>query len=237
MNQLTPAIRREFRVAFSRHAQPAWFRIIKWTCLFTGLVLFYDQSWFWRTVTALAITGTLIHFFYRWKTKSWTRRLGWLERFGGGARLIPQHAKFICIAKSSSPLTTARRIKASCRRSRNWPKSLARSCLLLHVADGWAARAFDQLKLAESEEMKADRAYLEKSAKHLRDEGVAVSTMLALGNPPAEIIKVAEAEDCKLIAMTSHGHRLLGDVLHGSTINEVRHGTHIPIFLVRAEKK
>jgi manganese transport protein len=61
--------------------------------------------------------------------------------------------------------------------------------------------------------------------------------MLALGSPPAEILKVAEAEHCNLIAMTSHGHRLFGDIFHGSTINEVRHRTHIPIFLVRAEKK
>ena len=31
--------------------------------------------------------------------------------------------------------------------------------LLVHVADGWAARNFDQLQLRESEEMKADRAH------------------------------------------------------------------------------
>ena len=36
------------------------------------------------------------------------------------------------------------------------------SLLLVHVADGWAARNFEQLGLRESEEMKADRAYLEK---------------------------------------------------------------------------
>ena len=34
--------------------------------------------------------------------------------------------------------------------------------LLVHVADGWAARNFDQLNLRESEEMKTDRAYLEE---------------------------------------------------------------------------
>ena len=109
--------------------------------------------------------------------------------------------------------------------------------LLLHVADGWAARSFDQLKLAESEEIKSDRAYLEKIADTLRAEKLIVSTRLAMGNPPTEILKVAESENCKLIAMTSHGHRFFGDLFHGSTINEVRHRTHIPIFLVRARKK
>ena len=64
-----------------------------------------------------------------------------------------------------------------------------------------------------------------------------MTTQLALGNPPTEIFKVAEAEHCDLIAMTSHGHRLFGDIFHGSTITEVRHHTPIPILLVRAEKK
>ena len=81
-------------------------------------------------------------------------------------------------------------------------RRLGSELLLLHVADGWAARSFDQLKLAESEEMKNDRAYLEKIAAQLRAENLVVSTMLAMGNPPAEILKVAEAEHCDLIAMT-----------------------------------
>ena len=109
--------------------------------------------------------------------------------------------------------------------------------LLLHVADGWVARNFHQLKLAESEEMKNDREYLEKVASQLRGEGFLFQTMLALGDPPAEILKVAESEDCDLIAMASHGHRLFGDLLHGSTITEVRHRTSIPILLVRVQKK
>jgi nucleotide-binding universal stress UspA family protein len=115
-------------------------------------------------------------------------------------------------------------------------KKFGSELLLLHVADGWAARCFDQLILAESEEMKGDRAYLENAAAQLRQAGIAVTTQLALGNPPAEIRKVAEAERCDLIAMGSHGHRLFGDILHGSTITEVRHKTLIPVLLVRAQK-
>src|SRR3954469_23531887 len=83
--------------------------------------------------------------------------------------------------------------------------------LLVHVADGWAARNFDQLKLAESDEMKADRAYLEGVAARLQTNGLTVTTELALGNPPTEILKTAQARQCDLIAMTSHGHKLIGD--------------------------
>jgi nucleotide-binding universal stress UspA family protein len=109
--------------------------------------------------------------------------------------------------------------------------------LLLHVADGWVARNFNQLKLAESEEMKNDREYLETVAVRLRGEGFAVETELALGNPPSEILKVAGRGHCDLIAMAGHGHRLFGDILYGSTITEVRHQTTIPILVVRARKK
>jgi len=108
--------------------------------------------------------------------------------------------------------------------------------LLIHVADGWVARNFTQLKLAESEEMKVDREYLEKTVAELRAQGLNVSAHLALGDPPTEIIKAAEREHCDLIAMTTHGHRFIGDLIFGSTIHEVRHRTSIPVLLVRAEK-
>ena len=115
---------------------------------------------------------------------------------------------------------------------------LARLCnselLLIHVADGWAARNYEQLGLADSEEMIIDRNYLESTAEDLCGSGLRVSVYLARGNPPDEILKTAEREHCDLIAMTTHGHRLLGDLLHGSTITAVRHKSKIPILLVRA---
>ena len=113
-------------------------------------------------------------------------------------------------------------------------KRLHSHLLLVHVADGWVARNFTQLKLAESEEMKADRRYLEQTAARLKAEGLSVTSHLALCDPPTEILKTAETERCSLIAMTSHGHRLLGDLLFGSTIHQVRHKTSIPVLLVKA---
>ena len=84
--------------------------------------------------------------------------------------------------------------------------------------------------------MKNDREYLEKVADRLRNDGFSVETMLALGDPPVEILKAAKGEGCDLIAMAGHGHRLFGDIFHGSTITEVRHKTSIPILVVRARK-
>ena len=103
--------------------------------------------------------------------------------------------------------------------------------LLLHVADGWAARNFNQLNLAESEEMKEDMRYLEETAARLRSQtGLEVSVQLALGSPPDQILKIADSEQCDLIALASHGHRLVGDIIHGSTIEAVRHRARVPIL-------
>jgi manganese transport protein len=108
--------------------------------------------------------------------------------------------------------------------------------LLVHVADGWAARHFDRLKLAESEEMKADRAYLEDTAAKLRATGLQVRVHLALGDPATEILKTADTGKCDLIAMTTHGHRLIGDIIYGSTIEQVRHKSAVPLLVVSAAR-
>lgn len=109
--------------------------------------------------------------------------------------------------------------------------------LLLHVADGWVARNFEQLNLAESEEMREDWSYLEEIATRLRGEtGLKIETRLALGNPPTQILQVSEQEQCDLIALASHGHKLIGDIIHGSTIEAVRHKARVPILVVPPKK-
>ena len=106
--------------------------------------------------------------------------------------------------------------------------------LLVHVADGWAARNFDQLNLRESEEMKADRAYLDALRADLAATGLTVETLLAMGDPSTELIKAAEARHADLLAMSTHGHRFLADVIHGATVDRVRHLVKIPVLLLRA---
>jgi nucleotide-binding universal stress UspA family protein len=107
--------------------------------------------------------------------------------------------------------------------------------LLVHVADGWAARNFEKLGLAESEEMKEDRAYLEKKAEELREAGRRVTVHLAMGDPATQILRAASRERCDLIAMTAHGHRFLADLVFGSTINAVRHRATAPVLIVRSK--
>src|SRR4051794_30606840 len=106
--------------------------------------------------------------------------------------------------------------------------------VLVHVADGWAARHFDDLKLRESEEMRADREYLETLQRELSARGFAVDIELAKGDPATELIRAAERKHADLIAMSTHGHRFLADVLFGATADRVRHLVRIPVLLLRA---
>ncbi len=110
------------------------------------------------------------------------------------------------------------------------------SLLLVHVADGWVARNFNELDLRESEEMKEDRAYLQRIQEQLVALGFATRTHLAMGDPATELVRVAEAEGVDLIAMSTHGHRLLNDIIRGSTADRVRHNVAVPVLMIRAPK-
>jgi nucleotide-binding universal stress UspA family protein len=117
-------------------------------------------------------------------------------------------------------------------------RRLAESCrasvVLMHVADGWAARNARALDLRESEEMRLDREYLERVCADLERGGLDAECLLACGDPAREITEAAEREACDLIAMSTHGHRFLADLLYGSVANEVRHRSMVPVLLVRA---
>lgn len=107
--------------------------------------------------------------------------------------------------------------------------------LLVHVADGFAARHFDDLNLRESEEIREDRAYLAQRCEELRGAGLTVDSRLAMGDPATELIKIAGETNVDLIAMSTHGHRLLGDIIHGTTVDRVRHTVRVPVLLLRGQ--
>ena len=76
MNTLALTLRRELRVCFSLKAQPLWIRILKWAAIIALTALYHDAPWFWPIVAACVVAGLALHFFYRWKTRAWTRSWG-----------------------------------------------------------------------------------------------------------------------------------------------------------------
>jgi nucleotide-binding universal stress UspA family protein len=103
------------------------------------------------------------------------------------------------------------------------------------VAHGWVARNFDQLKLRESEEMRRDREYLANLCDSLKEKGIQSDYILAYGEPSDEIIRIAREQHVDLIAMTTHGHRFISDLLYGSVSHDVRHAVNIPVLLLKAK--
>ena len=114
---------------------------------------------------------------------------------------------------------------------------LARLCgssvVLIHVADGWAARNQQGLALRESAEMRDDLGYIEARRDELEAAGIPAEAVLAGGDPGSEIAAAAERERCDLVAMSTHGHKGVQDLLRGSVANEVRHRTTVPVLMVR----
>lgn len=105
--------------------------------------------------------------------------------------------------------------------------------VLLHVADGWAARTYGQD--AVSAEIAQDRAYLGRVRAEFNSEGIPAEAELAFGDPPDEIIKWVKQKGCDLVAMSTHGHRFLADVFLGTTASRVQHNISVPVLLLRAK--
>jgi len=106
--------------------------------------------------------------------------------------------------------------------------------VLVHVADGWAARNLRQFNLAESEEMCEDRAYLERLCAGFAASGIPAEAVLLVGDPADNIVRLAHETGADLIAMGTHGHRFFGDLIYGSTASAVRHASRVPVLFLRA---
>ena len=116
-------------------------------------------------------------------------------------------------------------------------KSLAKVAqshvVLLHVADGWAARTYGSD--AVSPEITEDTAYLRKVRSELESAGIPADAELAYGDLAKEIIKWVNQRGCDLVAMSTHGHRFLADMFLGTTAIRVQHGIGVPVLLLRAK--
>ena len=132
------------------------------------------------------------------------------------------------------PLENSKADKAILHHIKPLAKMMGASLLLMHVADGWVARNYERLNLAESEEMKSDRAYLARIERELEAVGFKVEHVLAMGEPSDEIIKQSRKHKVDLIAMSTHGHRFISDLLYGSTADKVRHLVDVPVLLLKA---
>jgi len=71
-------------------------------------------------------------------------------------------------------------------------------------------------------------------AAELTAAGIPSEWRLGRGDPAAEIVAHARKEHVDLVAMATHGHRLINDLIRGTTVNRVRHELDIPVLLLKA---
>jgi nucleotide-binding universal stress UspA family protein len=105
--------------------------------------------------------------------------------------------------------------------------------VLLHVADGWAARTYGPDAI--SREITEDKAYLQSVREELQSKDISVDAEMAYGDPAREITKWVEQKHCDLVAMSTHGHRFLADLFLGTTASRVQHNVKVPVLLLRAK--
>ena len=105
--------------------------------------------------------------------------------------------------------------------------------VVLHVADGWAARTYGPD--AVSREISEDTAYLQEVQEEFQSAGISAVSEMAYGEPANEIIKWVREKGCDLVAMSTHGHRFIADFFLGTTATRVQHNISVPVLLLRAK--
>ena len=129
-------------------------------------------------------------------------------------------------------LDTTRTDRAIIEHVKRLAKAMNSRVVLLHVADGWAARAYGPDAI--SPEIAEDTAYLEKVRGEFEAEGISAEAQLAYGDPAKQIVRWVRETGCDLVAMSTHGHRFIGDLFLGVTASRVQHKVHVPVLLLRA---
>jgi len=104
--------------------------------------------------------------------------------------------------------------------------------VLLHVATGVVAKFHG--REAAGEEVREDQSYLNRIQAEFQAADIPCETVLAFGEPVKEIIRWVQANRPSLVAMSTHGHKFVADLVLGTTAIKVQHSVSVPVLLLRA---
>ena len=79
---------------------------------------------------------------------------------------------------------------------------------------------------------KRAKASLKTRCEALQAQGITAHMVIKSGEPDAEILKEIEGKDYDLVAMGTHGHSFIGDILFGSVSRTLKHKIRIPLLLI-----
>ena len=110
-------------------------------------------------------------------------------------------------------------------------KAMNSKVVLFHVATGVPAQMHGPD--ATGREITDANAYLAKIHAEFESLQIPVEQVLAFGDPVTQIIQWTQGNPCDLIAMGTHGHRMIADLLLGATASRVQHSVLVPVLMLR----
>ena len=232
------------RVKMGVFSTPAWVKPLAWgtAVIIVGLNsrLVYDTvgGWLAGPVSPLMTAGVVALVAVIAGVLAYITLGPLLRRHRGWRREAPAVAGHVIDAIRVQKL---RRIAVALDRSKTDAKVVGH-CLrlasadeagvvLLHVVDTAHAQVYGTDTW--DEHAQDDEAYLEAVATEMRGLGASVDIEILHGSPAEALVRFVKANAIDLLVMGAHGHRLFGDLLHGETIDTVRHQLEIPVLIVR----
>jgi manganese transport protein len=106
---------------------------------------------------------------------------------------------------------------------------------LIHIAESAASRYLGEE--SSDQEARQDEAMLETVAERLREYGIRTRVVLGHGEVSPKLAEIVNQVNAELLVTGAHGHRLIGDLVLGSTTSSVRHLVSCPVLTVRARAK
>ena len=105
--------------------------------------------------------------------------------------------------------------------------------VLLHVASGVPAKY--HRTDAAGKEVEESKVFLSRVRDEFTAAGIPAEAQLAYGEPVKEIVNWVQKNGCDLVAMSTHGHQLIADLVLGTTAIRVQHSLSVPVLLLRAK--
>jgi manganese transport protein len=238
------------RARMGSFANAAWVRWLAWitAAVVIGLNtwLAYDsiEGWLdgagaWRGLVglvAISVSAALV-FLLLWVTfeplissrKRGRAALEFPATEGAAAAIAPVYQRILV------PLDHTRLDLLAVSHAAAMAKLYGAKLYLLHVEEGVTSQIYGGD--ASTAEVEAGQAYLDRIARSLQDQGIAVETTIMHSTSPGkEIVRFAREMQPDLLIMGAHGHGGLKDLIFGTTISPVRHNLNIPMLIVRPGK-
>jgi manganese transport protein len=232
------------RLKMGSFASKSWVKVLAWiTSVIIILLngkLVYDQIMEWLkggapvifSILAIGIAGAVSLFLVYIIVLPWIRgEKRWREEVPAGASRIIERIGTHRTKHIAAALGRDDGDSEIVSRALSLAKSEGAMLTLIHVVDSAPSQVYQSD--VYDEHTREDEQYLVEIAEEISSSGVAVEIALSHGDPAKELIKYAGSHKVDLLVMGSHGHRLLGDLLWGETVDPVRHQVAIPVLVVR----